>query len=69
MKLYDKIQTFTTDDFQKNQLNNLRKNKVNVSKFIRDAINEKLARETIKKDCRKKYTMQDLKDSLNASIF
>ena len=69
MKLYDKIQTFTTDDFQKQQLNQLRKNKVNVSKFIRDAVNEKLAKEIIKKDCRKKYTMQDLKDSLNASIF
>ena len=69
MKLYDKIQTFTTDGFQKNQFNQLRKNKVNVSKFIRDAVNEKLARETIKKDCRKKYTMQDLKDSLNSSIF
>ena len=69
MKLYDKIQKFTTDDFQKNQLNQLRKNKVNVSKFIRDAVNEKLAKETIKKYCRKKYTMQDLKDSLNASIF
>jgi hypothetical protein len=70
MKLYDKIQTFTTDDFQKQQLNQLRKNKVNVSKFIRDAINEKLAKETIlKQDKRKKYTMQDLKDSLNSSIF
>jgi len=69
MKIYNKIQTFTTDDFQKNQLNQLRKNKVNVSKFIRDAVNEKLEKETIKKDCRKKYTMQDLKDSLNASIF
>jgi post-segregation antitoxin (ccd killing protein) len=69
MKIYDKIQTFTTDDFQKQKLNQLRKNKVNVSKFIRDAINEKLAKETIKKDCRKKYTMQDLKDSLNSIIF
>ena len=70
MKLYDKIQTFTTDDFQKNQLNQLRKNKVNVSKFIRDAINEKLAKESLlKQEKRKKYTMQDLKDSLNSSIF
>jgi post-segregation antitoxin (ccd killing protein) len=70
MKLYDKIQTFTTDDFQKQKLNQLRKNKVNVSKFIRDAINEKLARENILiQDKRKKYTMQDLKDSLNSSIF
>ena len=70
MKLYDKIQTFTTDDFQKQQLNQLRKNKVNVSKFIRDAINEKLAKESLlKQEKRKKYTMQDLKDSLNASIF
>ena len=70
MKKYDKIQTFTTDDFQKNQLNQLRKNKVNVSKFIRDAVNEKLAKENILiQDKRKKYTMQDLKDSLNSSIF
>ncbi len=70
MKLYDKIQTFTTDDFQKQQLNQLRKNKVNVSKFIRDAINEKLARETILiQDKRKKYTIQDLKDSFKQSIF
>jgi post-segregation antitoxin (ccd killing protein) len=70
MKNFDKIQTFTTDDFQKNQLNQLRKNKVNVSKFIRDAINEKLAKEVLlKQDKRKKYTMQDLKDSLNSSIF
>ena len=70
MKLYDKIQTFTTDDFQKQQLNQLRKNKVNVSKFIRDAVNEKLAKETIlKQDKRKKYTMQDLKDSFKQSIF
>ncbi len=70
MKLYDKIQTFTTDDFQKQQLNQLRKNKVNVSKFIRDAINEKLAKEVLlKQDKRKKYTMQDLKDSFKQSIF
>jgi hypothetical protein len=70
MKNFDKIQTFTTDDFQKNQLNQLKQNKVNVSKFIRDAINEKLARENIlKQDKRKKYTMQDLKDSLNSSVF
>ena len=53
MKIYDKIQTFTTDVFQKQQLDLLRKNKVNVSKFIRDAINEKLAKESIlKKDKR-----------------
>jgi post-segregation antitoxin (ccd killing protein) len=70
MKLYDKIQTFTTDDFQKQQLNQLRKNKVNVSKFIRDAVNEKLAKEVLlKQDKRKKYTMQDLKDSFKQSIF
>lgn len=69
MKIYDKIQTFTTDDFQKKQLDLLRKNKVNVSKFIRDAVNEKLAKETIsKEDKRKKYTMQDLKDSLNIKL-
>ena len=39
MKIYDKIQTFTTDEFQKKQLDLFRKNKVNVSKFIRDAVN------------------------------
>lgn len=70
MKIYDKIQTFTTDDFQKKQLDLLRKNKVNVSKFIRDAVNEKLAKEnTLKQDKRKKYTMQDLKDSFKECIF
>jgi hypothetical protein len=70
MKLYDKIQTFTTDGFQKNELNQLRKNKVNVSKFIRDAVNEKLAKESLlKQEKRKKYTMQDLKDSFKQSIF
>ena len=70
MKNYDKIQTFTTDEFQKQQLDLLRKNKVNVSKFIRDAVNEKWAREniTLKQDKRKKYTMQDLKDSLNIQL-
>ena len=70
MKIYDKIQTFTTDDFQKQQLDLLRKNKENVSKFVRDAVNEKLAKESIlKQDKRKKYTMQDLKDSFKECVF
>jgi post-segregation antitoxin (ccd killing protein) len=62
MKIYNKIQTFKTDDFQKQQLEQLRNNKVNVSKFIRDAINEKLE---VRIDKRKKHTFNDLKESLN----
>ena len=63
MKIYDKIQSFTTDEVQKKKLDYLRKNKVNVSKFIRDAVNEKMAKENIVlKD--KKYTIEDLKNSL-----
>jgi len=65
MRIYNKTQTFTTDDFQKNQLEQLRKNKVNVSKFIRDAINEKLE---VRIDKRKKYTFNDLKESLNLKL-
>jgi post-segregation antitoxin (ccd killing protein) len=65
MKIYNKIQTFKTDDFQKQQLEQLRNNKVNVSKFIRDAINEKLE---VRIDKRKKYTFNDLKESLNFKL-
>ena len=38
MKNYDKIQTFKCDKEMKNFLLDLKKNKVNVSKFIRDSI-------------------------------
>ena len=66
MIINDKIQTFKTDSEMKSNLDNLRKNKVNVSKFIRDAINEKLQREKlIKKDKRRTFTITDLKESLN----
>jgi len=64
MKIYDKIQSFTTDEVQKKKLDYLQKNKINVSKFIRDAINEKLSKENIVLK-EKKYTIEDLKKSMN----
>lgn len=68
MKIYDKIQSFTTDEVQKKKLDYLRKNKVNVSKFIRDSVNEKLAKENIILK-EKKYTIEDLKNSMNFNNF
>jgi hypothetical protein len=41
----------------------LRKNKVNVSKFIRDSIKKNMPE--IKKDRRKKASLSDLKESFN----
>jgi len=68
MKIYNKIQTFKTDDLQKKQLLQLKQNKVNVSKFIRDAVNEKL-KSIIKVDNRKKPTINDLKKSFESINF
>jgi len=69
MKNYTKIQTFTTDEIQKEKLEYLRKNKINVSKFIRNAVNEKLNKENlIKKDNRRKPTIEDLKQSLELCL-
>ena len=63
MKIYDKIHTFTCDKEMKNFLNQLKKEKVNVSKFIRESINKN--KSVQKKDNRKKATMSELKEKLN----
>lgn len=69
MKKYDKIQSFKCDKEMKDFLIQLKKNKVNVSNFIRVAIEEKMQREnlTLKPDKRKKPTINDLINSF--SIF
>jgi len=61
MEIYNEIQTFTCDKEMKEFFKQLRKNKVNVSKFIRDSINKN--RPEIKVDKRKKATINDLKES------
>jgi len=63
MEIYNEIQTFTCNKEMKEFFKQLRKNKVNVSKFIRDSINKN--RPIIKADKRKKATLTDLKESLN----
>ena len=65
MKKYDKNQSFKCDEEMKDFLIQLKKNKVNVSKFIRDSINKN--RPEIKHDKRKKPTINDLINSF--SIF
>jgi len=62
MEIYNEIQTFTCDKEMKDFFKQLRKNKVNVSKFIRDSINKN--RPIIKVDKRKKSTISDFKESL-----
>ena len=61
MEIYDKLHSFSCDKEMKNFLLELKKNKVNVSKFIRDSINKN--RPEIKVDKRKKATLKDLKNS------
>ena len=61
MEIYTEIQTFKCDKEMKYFLSELKRNKVNVSKFIRDSINKN--RPEIKKDKRKKATISDLKES------
>ena len=63
MKNYTEIQAFKLDKEMKIFLNDLKKNKVNVSKFIRESINKN--RPEIKIDKRKKVTYQDLINSFN----
>ena len=59
---YDKIQSFKCDE----ELNTFLKSLSKKSNFIRVAIIEKIERENlIKKDKRKKATLNDLKDALN----
>ena len=62
MEIYNEIKTFTCDKEMKDFFKQLRKNKVNVSKFIRDSINKN--RPIIKVDKRKKSTISDFKESL-----
>jgi hypothetical protein len=61
MENYNEIQTFTCDKEMKEFFKQLRKNKVNVSKFIRDSVIKNMPE--IKKDKRKKATLSDLKES------
>lgn len=61
MKKYDKIQSFKCDE----ELDKFLKSLSKKSEFIRVAIMEKRERENlIKKDKRKKATLEDLKRSL-----
>jgi len=63
MKIYNKLYSFKTDEEMSLFLDSLNKK----SNFIRVAIMEKMERENlkIKKDKRKKATINDLKESLN----
>jgi hypothetical protein len=61
MEIYNEIQTFTCNKEMKNFFKQLRKNKVNVSKFIRDSVIKNMPE--VKKDKRKKATINDLKES------
>ncbi len=62
MKKYDKIQSFKCDE----ELDAFLKSLSKKSNFIRISILEKIERENlIKKDKRKKATLNDLKDALN----
>ena len=62
MEIYTEIHSFTLTKEQKKILNDLKKNKVNVSKLIRELIFKEL---TPKVDKRKKPTIEDLKRSLD----
>ena len=62
MKKYDKIQSFKCDE----ELDTFLKSLSKKSEFIRISILEKIERENlIKKDKRKKATLEDLKRSLD----
>ena len=62
MEIYTEIHSFTLTKEQKKILIDLKKNKVNVSKLIRDLVFKEL---TTKVDKRKKPTIEDLKRSLD----
>jgi hypothetical protein len=65
MEIYTEIQTFKISKVQKETLQKLKANKKNVSKFIRAAVKEKIERENlVKKDNRRKYTIDDLINSM-----
>jgi hypothetical protein len=62
MEIYTKVHSFTLTKEQKNILTDLKENKVNVSKLIREIVFKEL---TPKVDKRKKPTIDDLKNSLD----
>ena len=62
MEIYTEIHSFTLTKEQKKILTNLKANKVNVSKLIREIVFKEL---TPKVDKRKKPTIDDLKKSLD----
>lgn len=62
MEIYTEIQSFTLTKEQKKILTDLKANKVNVSKLIREIVFKEL---TPKVDKRKKPTIDDLKKSLD----
>ena len=62
MEIYTEVHSFTLTKEQKKILTDLKKNKVNVSRLIREIIFKELQP---KKDKRKKATIEDLKKSFN----
>lgn len=62
MEIYTEIHSFTLTKEQKKILTDLKANKVNVSKIIREILFKEL---TPKVDKRKKVTIDDLKKSLD----
>ena len=62
MEIYTEIQSFTLTKEQKKILTDLKANKVNVSKLIREIVFKEL---TPKVDKRKKPTIDDLKRSFD----
>lgn len=62
MEIYTEIHSFTLTKEQKKILTDLKANKVNVSKLIREIVFKEL---TPKVDKRKKVTIEDLKKSLD----
>ena len=61
MEIYTEVHSFTLTKEQKKILTDLKANKVNVSKLIREIVFKEL---TSKVDKRKKPTIEDLKRSL-----
>ena len=62
MEIYTEVHSFTLTKEQKKILTDLKKNKVNVSRLIREIVFKEL---TPKVDKRKKPTIEDLKRSLD----
>ena len=62
MEIYTEIHSFTLTKEQKKILTDLKENKVNLSKLIREIVFKEL---TLKVDKRKKATIEQLKNSLD----